>query len=181
MTSKVLLLTIFASGIAVILVSLTLQKKSNAPISPTPSISPSNTSKSTPPPIAAPSPASYTGTLLAGTNAPYIEFNESDYQTALATNKLIILYFYADWCPICREEQQEITNAFTKLTSNAIVAFRVNYKDNETNEAEIALARQFGIAYQHTKVFLQNGQRILKSPEPWNEAHYLSEIEKALQ
>ena len=49
-----------------------------------------------------------------------------------------------------------------------------------TDADEKNLAREFGVAYQHTKVLLKNGKRILKSPETWDKARYLKEINTAL-
>ena len=43
-----------------------------------------------------------------------------------------------------------------------------------------ALAKQFGVAYQHTKVFVKSSTRILKSPEGWDRERYLTEINKAI-
>jgi hypothetical protein len=56
----------------------------------------------------------------------------------------------------------------------------VNFNDNQTDADEQALAREHGIAYQHTKVFIKNGQQILKSPESWAQSRYVTEITNAL-
>lgn len=123
---------------------------------------------------------SYAGTSLAGTSAPLLDFTADDYNAALQTDKLIVLYFYANWCPICREEFPKMQSAFNQLTTDQVIAFRVNFNDNETDDLEQSLARAHGIAYQHTKVFVQGGQQILKSPETWEEERYLTEIESVL-
>lgn len=112
--------------------------------------------------------------------APLTDFNKADYDTAIASDKLVVLYFYANWCPICRAEFPVMQKVFQSLTTDKVVGFRVNYNDNQTDNDEIGLARQFGVAYQHTKVFIKNGARILKSPEGWDEERYKSEINKAL-
>ena len=70
--------------------------------------------------------------------------------------------------------------AFNELTTDKAIGFRVNYNDSDTDTNEEALAREFGVAYQHTKVFVKNGQRILKSPEGWDDKRYDMEISKAL-
>ena len=57
-----------------------------------------------------------------------------------------------------------------------MVGFRVNYRDNQTDDAETALARQYGVAYQHTKVAVKDGQVVLKSPESWQIDRYVEEI-----
>jgi len=70
--------------------------------------------------------------------------------------------------------------AFDELDTDKVIGFRVNYNDNQTDNDEKNLAKQFGVAYQHTKVFVKNGQRILKSPEGWDRARYGIEINKFL-
>lgn len=123
----------------------------------------------------------YSGAVLAGKSALLLDFNKADYDAAAASDKLIALYFYANWCPICREElPNALYPAFNELTTDKVVGFRVNYNDNETNGDEKNLAKEFGVAYQHTKVFLKNGQRALKSPESWDKERYLREINGAL-
>lgn len=117
--------------------------------------------------------------VLAGESSSlYLEFNKKSYEKALADNKVILLDFYAKWCPTCKKEQPEIIAAFNKLDKENIVGFRVNYKDGDTDDYEVALAKEFGIAYQHTKVIIVNGERVLKSPESWDEERYVTELSK---
>ena len=122
----------------------------------------------------------YSGAVLAGKASPVIDFNPADYQAALQSNKLIVLYFYASWCPICRAEVPQMYSAFEELNNPNAIAFRVNFNDGQTDGSEIELARQFGVAYQHTKVFLRNGNQLLKSTESWDKNRYMFEINKAL-
>lgn len=126
------------------------------------------------------SAGSYSGEILAGTSAPLLDFIKSDYDTALASGKLVALYFYANWCPICKAEFPEAVKAFDSLTTDTVIGFRVNFNDSDTDPDEVALARQFGVAYQHTKVLVKDGKSVLKSPESWDAARYESEIAKAL-
>ena len=119
----------------------------------------------------------FSGTRLAGSaSAPLLDFTQADYEKALASEKLIALYFYANWCPTCRAEFPLMEQAFDKLETDQVVGFRVNFNDNETDADETALAREFGVAYQHTKVFVKNGERIVKSPESWDAKRYEKEI-----
>ena len=121
--------------------------------------------------------SSFSGKVLAGTTSPYIEFNKADYEKALSENKKILLYFYASWCPSCKKEQPELFAAFGQLNDPDIVGFRVDYNDNEDAD-EKALARQFGVAYQHTKVILKDGKQVAKFPDSWSKQRYLDELMK---
>lgn len=124
----------------------------------------------------------YKGTVLAGISAPFLEFNKEDYERALKSKKVILLYFYAKWCPICLAEIPEVYAAFDELTSDDAVGFRVNYDDQDTDTHEKALAKEFNVTYQHTKVILQSGKPFgPRHPDSWKTARYLSEINKALQ
>ncbi len=122
----------------------------------------------------------FTGTVLAGTNSPLLDFTQADYDKAVASKKVVALYFYANWCPTCKAEFPKMEAVFNAFDSDDIVGFRVNFNDNETDSDEKALAREFGVAYQHTKVLLKNGKRVAKSPEGWDEARYTSEITSLL-
>ena len=123
----------------------------------------------------------YQGMILAGNQAPLIDFNKEDYEKALKSEKLVFLYFYANWCPTCKKEVAEGLNpAFNELSTDQVVGFRVNYKDDETDTYEKELAREFGVAYQHTKIFIKNGERLLKTPSTWNKDKYITEINKVI-
>jgi len=125
--------------------------------------------------------AKYTGTVLAGKSAPLLDYNKADYDAAIASDKLVVLYFYANWCPLCKEELASATYpAFNELMTDKVVGMRINYKDSDTDKDEENLARQYGIAYQHTKVLVKNGKQILKGPDSWDKARYITEINKAI-
>jgi len=120
----------------------------------------------------------YKGKVLAGTASPYLEFNKEDYDNALKENKKILLYFYANWCQICKAEQPNTFAAFNELNDTNLVGFRINYKDSGTDADEEALAKEFGVAYQHTKVILKDGKQVAKFPDSWKKQRYLDEINR---
>lgn len=121
---------------------------------------------------------SFKSAVIAGSSSPLLEFDQRDYEAALNSGKLVMLYFYASWCPTCRVEFGNATRpAFDTYTGDDVVGFRVHYNDNDVTPEMEALAREFGVAYQHTKVFIKGGERVLKSPETWNTERYLREFE----
>ena len=123
--------------------------------------------------------SSYTGKVLAGTESTkYLDFNKADYDKALKEKKKILLYFYANWCPICRVEQPETFAAFNEINDPELIGFRVNYHDSDTDAYEESLAKEFGVSYQHTKVILKNSERVLKAPDTWDKQRYLEELNK---
>jgi thiol-disulfide isomerase/thioredoxin len=120
----------------------------------------------------------FVGKVISGSGSPLLEFNEADYKKAVASDRLVVLYFYASWCPICKKEFKDTEKVFGELEDEQVVGFRVHFNDSETSDAQKELAREFGVGYQHTKVFIKNGERVLKSPESWSIERYRSEINK---
>lgn len=121
----------------------------------------------------------YQGKVLAGAeNTKYLEFSKADYGKALKEKKKILLYFYANWCPACRLEQPQTFAAFNEINDQDLIGFRVNFRDSDTDADEEALAKEFGVSYQHTKIILKDGQRILKAPDSWDKQRYLDELKK---
>jgi thiol-disulfide isomerase/thioredoxin len=120
-----------------------------------------------------------TGIVIAGKASPYLEFTQEGYETALKDKKVIVLNFYADWCPICRAELPDVKAAFDALDNRDVVGFQVNYNDPDTDAPEKALAKQYGVTYQHTKVILKDSQQVLKETAQWSKEEFITEINKA--
>jgi thiol-disulfide isomerase/thioredoxin len=124
--------------------------------------------------------SAYKGQIIAGDTTKYIRFNSDDYQKALSEGKAVYLYFYANWCPICRAERPNILQAFNEMTLEDAVGFEVHYNDNEVTDEEEKISRDFGISYQHTTVILNTaGKESFRSLSPISKDMIKVEINKA--
>jgi thiol-disulfide isomerase/thioredoxin len=121
---------------------------------------------------------SYKGIFLGGDTALYLAFNKEDYERALKEGEIIMLNFYADWCPICRAEAVPLIEGFNALTNENIIGFRVNFNDPDTDDAEKALAKEFSVPYQHTKIILRDGKEIARYSTKWSKEDVLSKLGK---
>lgn len=117
-------------------------------------------------------------TLIAGDTSQYHLWNSALFEKANEEGKFIYLEFSANWCPVCKQQEKDLILGFERLANPNIIGFKIPYRDSETTDEHAALARKYGIAYQHTKVIVQNGNILLKSPEAWTTERFLTEVNK---
>lgn len=122
----------------------------------------------------------YGGPVFAGTVSPLLDFNETDFNTALKSGKIILLYFYNSADPKSQDEFKVAQAAFNELTNDQVVGFRVNFNDNATDDTERALAQQLKVTASNTKVIIKNGEPEFTSTDNWNKETYLAEISNSL-
>lgn len=80
------------------------------------------------------------------------------------TNTTRVLFFYANWCPTCKQANDEFLAQSAQLPQN-VTLIRVNYNDTDTDDAEKELAKKYAITYQHTFVQIDpQGNEVSK----WN-------------
>jgi thiol:disulfide interchange protein len=108
----------------------------------------------------------------------YRLYNSQEYQLALEQEKVVMLYFTANWCPICREQEPTNMEALKSLENDAaIIAFRVHILDSETTKETEALAEQFDVPYQHTTVIIgRDGQVKFMSTGPLERTEIQEEL-----
>ncbi|MEX2012302.1 MAG: thioredoxin family protein [Patescibacteria group bacterium] len=100
------------------------------------------------------------GAVIPGTKiiGNYYQYSDSGYTAAKAAHRPIFLYFYANWCPTCAQQEPVVQELMGEISDakklDDLVAFRVNFNDSDTDNAEEALAREFGVTYQHTMFVL---------------------------
>lgn len=99
---------------------------------------------------------------MMGAGGQYLPFSSTALTDTKDTRR--VLFFYANWCPTCQPADKDFTNNASKLPKDVSV-IRVNYSDNDTDQAEKDLAKKYGITYQHTFVQIDaQGNEIAK----WN-------------
>ena len=111
----------------------------------------------------------------------FYEFDKAAYDGALKEGKIVFLNFYANWCPICKAEEPEIKAAFNELSTGNFIGFRVNYNDGDTDDDERALAKKFGITYQHTKIVVAPDEKVVsRTLEAQSKQEVLDQIKEAI-
>ncbi len=88
---------------------------------------------------------------------------------ALAAEGKVILYFHADWCPICRPLDAEFKS---KGLPAGVHVLKVDY-DNATE-----LKRKYGVTYQHTFVQVDaSGKELAQWGDSFTLAQVLSRVQ----
>ena len=96
------------------------------------------------------------------TSSRYVPYSKAAYDSAVGKRR--VLYFYATWCPSCKQANEDFTANPNKIPEDVIV-LRVNYNDPDTDQEEKDLAKKYGITYQHTFVQVdRTGKELVK----WN-------------
>ena len=110
-------------------------------------------------PSTVPSPAAAVPTVPS----VYQPLSLAAYQQAKAAGRPVLLYFYANWCPRCAPQEPvnvELLQS-AEVSPWGIAGFRINYNDSDTDADERALAREFGVNYQHTFVTLNRAGQVV--------------------
>ncbi len=117
---------------------------------------------------------------IAGNTTSYLRYTEATFNKARNENKVIYLYFYATWCPICKKERPTILDAFDEMKFDDVVGFEVHFNDDNTTDEDRAAARKFGVAYQHTTIILnKKGDVSYRSLSPILKDEIISNIREA--
>lgn len=110
----------------------------------------------------------------------YEEYTKELYDMALKEHRVLVLYFTANWCPICREQEPVNQEVFNELNKAGVVALKVHILDSETTDETDALAKKFDVVYQHTYVILDTqGAVSYKYTGPLERKEILERIKEA--
>lgn len=92
----------------------------------------------------------------------YQEYSKTAFESSSGSRR--VLFFYANWCPICKPADASFRNQESLIPQDVRV-LRVNYSDSDSDQDEKDLAKKYGITYQHTFVQIDSlGEEVTK----WN-------------
>jgi len=98
-----------------------------------------------------------------GRIAIYEDFTQAKYDAAIAAGEPIYLFFFANWCPTCRDQEpvnEQVFSSYPKFFH----AFRVHVLDNKVSTDEDNLAKQFKVTRQHTMILIDsNGTEVART------------------
>ena len=116
----------------------------------------------------------FKSTSIAGSLSNIYNLNDEDYQTALDSNKLIILFFTLNTCATCDQELASIKETMVDIRHDDVVGFVVHLGDDQQSPLAIQLANQFAVTNPQTKVFLRNQVKLFKISDISSANRYLT-------
>jgi len=69
-------------------------------------------------------------------------FNQEEFDEAKKSGDVILLDFYATWCPTCKKQQPIIKEVLSQEQFSSVVAFKVDYDSATDLKAEYKIPRQ---------------------------------------
>lgn len=101
----------------------------------------------------------------ATTRGDYLDYSEEALSTKIGNKR--VLFFYANWCPSCRQQDAALKSA-TDQIPEGITIFKLNY------DSEIALRQKHGVTTQHTFVQIDSNGDSLKK---WNSLYNNNDVQ----
>ena len=86
----------------------------------------------------------------------YYRFDSQEFQKAVQEKRAILLYFKANWCSTCAETVKIIHKVFNEMEGSDFIGFEIHYNDEESQEFDNQIIRDYQVAYQNTAIFLNN-------------------------
>ncbi len=122
----------------------------------------------------------FSGTTLAGTQAPLLRFTQSDFDRVVNQNKLIILYFYSNNDNTSTDELPEIIDAFNQLSTDRVIGFVVHINNENVTADELAITNTMRVNTPDTKIFVKYSKELFHTTDSWDQQTYLSQITQRL-
>ena len=107
----------------------------------------------------------------------YYRYSKEAYDAAIVEGKVVYLYFYANWCPICKEARPKILDAFNSIEYLDVIGFEVHYNDNEEKDFDKEVTRNYQVPYQHTTIIAKNKEQKFRSLEALTKEEIVKQLE----
>ena len=102
-----------------------------------------------------------------------LKITDSNYKELLASNKLVVIDFWAEWCGPCRSIAPAVEELATEFEDKAIIG-----KYNVDNDNE--LSEEYGIRSIPTLLFFKDGKLVDKQVGASSKADLKAKIEANL-
>jgi thioredoxin 1 len=83
-------------------------------------------------------------------------FTPENFEASKKEGKVILLHFFADWCPSCRAQKKVMDSILSERELNEIVFLRVDY-DNA-----LRLRKEFKVNRQSTLIVLRGEREVAR-------------------
>ncbi|WP_395755324.1 thioredoxin family protein [Edwardsiella ictaluri] len=84
-------------------------------------------------------------------------YSDAAFTQAQASGAPVLIDVYADWCPVCKRQERELTPLFAQPTQRDLRVFKVNF------DTQKAALQQFRVSQQSTLILYRHGQEIRRS------------------
>ncbi|EKS7792355.1 thioredoxin family protein [Edwardsiella piscicida] len=96
--------------------------------------------------------------LSAAIQAASVEpYSDAAFTQAQASGAPVLVDVYADWCPVCKRQERELTPLFAQPAQRDLRVFKVNF------DTQKAALQQFRVSQQSTLILYRNGQEVRRS------------------
>lgn len=97
--------------------------------------------------------------LLAGQTfaADFLPFKQANFDALQKAGKPILVDVYADWCPVCKRQEQVLTPMLKEPQFKNLTVLKVDFD----NQKEVL--RHFKVNRQSTLILFNNGKEIRRS------------------
>lgn len=84
----------------------------------------------------------------------YSDYSKDNFDKALASDSVLVLYFTSNWCSECTKQDTTNQEVFNEIGDQGLVFLKVHILDSETTSESDALAKKFDIVKENSYVVL---------------------------
>ena len=79
---------------------------------------------------------------MAASHEIAVPFTQAAFETAQSQNRPILVDVYADWCPVCAQQQPAIDQAAADPANDGLVVFQIDFDDQKNEQEQFRVTRQ---------------------------------------